>query len=273
MTAFTLQYATEINNGPLYKVKAEHLVGNFNALKSDIDDRLSTLIGGVETVESTVTFTQPISGIDGSDPSHLVTFGRLTSALTNSSLGYRPKHIAGRYYPAEHTNSIAAGSAGQGIGTATSTVTVPFYVGMTASFDRIGVYCSASTAASTVRLGIYSSAATGKPGVLLVDGGTVATTSTGIKEATISQSLDPGWYWLAVRVNSTSVGLSYQNIRDFDIAKVFGVGSIPTTTLTSVVSGGAYEDTANFPASYTASPTLVPASPTTAVPAVFLRAS
>jgi hypothetical protein len=68
------------------------------------------------------------------------------------------------------------------------------------SIDRIGIeVTSAGTAATSIcRLGIWADSG-GAPGTLVLDAGTVATDSTGLKEITISQSLTVGTlYWLGV---------------------------------------------------------------------------
>lgn len=56
MSEFALQHPTEIQNGAAYKVKAQHLTDNFNALKSDIDDRLSLTDTDPQTVAGAVEF-------------------------------------------------------------------------------------------------------------------------------------------------------------------------------------------------------------------------
>jgi hypothetical protein len=77
---------------------------------------------------------------------------------------------------------------------------IPFVAPATTTIDRIGIeVTSAGTAAASVhRLGIWADSSN-VPGTLLVDAGTVATDSTGFKEATISQSVTVGTqYWLGV---------------------------------------------------------------------------
>jgi hypothetical protein len=69
-----------------------------------------------------------------------------------------------------------------------------------AGYTVTGLAIRATTqggAGSVCRLGIYNDAA-GVPSTLLVDAGTVDTSTTGAKEATISQLISTsGWYWLA----------------------------------------------------------------------------
>lgn len=76
----------------------------------------------------------------------------------------------------------------------------PFHVPVRRAFDRIGInVVTAATAGSggVLRMGIYADGG-GIPGALVVDGGTVSSESTGAKEVTISVTLEPGTYWIAV---------------------------------------------------------------------------
>jgi hypothetical protein len=76
----------------------------------------------------------------------------------------------------------------------------PLMAPASTSIDRIGIeVTSAGTASVSVcRLGIWANSG-GAPGTLLLDAGTVATDSTGLKEITISQALTLGTlYWLGV---------------------------------------------------------------------------
>lgn len=56
MAEWSIQHGSEIVNGAAYKVKAEHLIDNFDGLKSDIDDRLSMTTASTQTVTSAVTW-------------------------------------------------------------------------------------------------------------------------------------------------------------------------------------------------------------------------
>lgn len=73
---------------------------------------------------------------------------------------------------------------------------IPYFVPVRRAFDRIGINVLTAGTSNAVRLGIYANAG-GTPGVLLLDAGTVSSTTTGLKEATISLTLDPGWYWMS----------------------------------------------------------------------------
>lgn len=95
----------------------------------------------------------------------------------------------------------------------------PFWVPVRRTFDRVGLNVNtAATAASgsVLRLGIYANSG-GNPGSLILDAGTpVSTETTGAKEFTISQTLDPGLYWTAALVTVATCTLTaYTQITPF----------------------------------------------------------
>lgn len=70
------------------------------------------------------------------------------------------------------------------------------------SIDKLGLVVTTAVAASTIRLGIYAEAGVsvgfGYPGALIVDAGTVDTSTTGLKTAAFTKiTLPPGAYYLA----------------------------------------------------------------------------
>jgi hypothetical protein len=61
MTLYSLQHATEIIDGAAYTIHANHLIDNFNALSSDINDRLSTTTANTQVVSGPVTFNGAVT--------------------------------------------------------------------------------------------------------------------------------------------------------------------------------------------------------------------
>lgn len=110
---------------------------------------------------------------------------------------------------------------------------------------RIGV-TSGGTSGSVHRLGIYDTAADGTPGSLILDAGTVATTTTGDKEITgLSAQLTPGLYWLtAVQQGAPSTPATIRTLTESD----YGPSSAASNA-----AGGWYEAgaTGALPATYT----------------------
>ena len=85
----------------------------------------------------------------------------------------------------------------------------PIWIGRTVTVDRIAVRSIATSSVvgtANGRLAIFSDT-NGKPGALKIDaGGFTYTSATGTANhiITISQSLDAGWYWLAVSTSETT---------------------------------------------------------------------
>lgn len=121
----------------------------------------------------------------------------LRSSITSAAV----KPITGRYYVG-HDQSLAAGKAV----TSPETVFIPITFPIDVTADRISLFVSTAVALSTVRLGIYSSRTDGLPGLLLLDAGTIDSSSTGLKEIVISQVLKGGYtYWLALNGSTSGI--------------------------------------------------------------------
>lgn len=106
----------------------------------------------------------------------------------------------GRVFSANYVVSPSTGTASSStLTTDYVTYCVPIYFGADVTLDMIGIQVGTAVTTSAVRLGIYSPGADGKPATRLLDAGTVATTSTGVKTITISLALKAGIYWLAAK--------------------------------------------------------------------------
>lgn len=123
-------------------------------------------------------------------------------SLGPSSLAAPPvKPIVGRWY----TGTVSNLAAGKGV-TTTDHVFHPIVFGHGVTLDRLGMFITATVAASTVRLGVCASAADGLPGVRVVDGGTVDSSTSGEKTVTVSTALSAGAvYWLVFSGSTTGI--------------------------------------------------------------------
>lgn len=63
---------------------------------------------------------------------------------------------------------------------------------------------TAAGAGDNARLGLYDSNANGEPNNLLIDGGEVDISTTGVKEVTINQSVNPGIYFIACNLENSA---------------------------------------------------------------------
>ena len=97
---------------------------------------------------------------------------------------------AGQYFRSTGNQTAVAA-------TASRLCYLPVEFGAPLTIDRLGVSITTAGAGSTVRLGIYASAANGYPGALLLDAGTIDSSTTGLKEITMSLAVRAGRYWLA----------------------------------------------------------------------------
>lgn len=88
---------------------------------------------------------------------------------------------------------------------ATDVIAVPIVIGESMTLDRISARVVAG-GASTTRLGLYAHSTTAfAPGALLVNGGTISTTTGNTtREVTISQAVTPGVYWIAILCSTTT---------------------------------------------------------------------
>jgi hypothetical protein len=167
--------------------------------------------------------------------------------------------VAGLYmtspYGTQSTSSLVTGR----------TFVTPLPLWKRATFDRIS--CRLNTAAGTTgtaRLGIYDSDASGYPSDLILDAGTVSLLgAAGNREITISQTLDPGLYWLALQPEWTGSTPVVVGIGNLGVTQ-----GIRTATLTSYGNGFSWANTGALLATATAYPTSAvdPISPL-----VFLR--
>jgi len=108
-----------------------------------------------------------------------------------------PTMISGAWYKTQTPVNTTA--------TATSTITdrlhyTAFYVGTTTSFQKIGATWTSVTVAGNAIFGIYNDT-NGLPSTKIYDSGRVTVPVNAspafITPATFSQTLTPGWYWLA----------------------------------------------------------------------------
>jgi hypothetical protein len=83
---------------------------------------------------------------------------------------------------------------------------MPFIVARTTKFDLISAEVTTLGSASNLRLGIYADTGNCYPGALIFDSGNISAASTGIKDSTITASLqvfNPGLYWLTYENSAT----------------------------------------------------------------------
>ena len=116
----------------------------------------------------------------------------------------------------------------------------PILIPRTMTFDRIGINVnSAGGGGEKARLGVYAARREADglhPGRLILDAGQISVDGTGDKEATISLTLTPGYYFLAF-VDSSTANYTYPNIQAAGIP-ISVIGHRTSLNDTSVILGG-----------------------------------
>jgi hypothetical protein len=105
---------------------------------------------------------------------------------------WQVKYRSGNWYEAKYKSSIASTTITQ-----YRAYLWPLFISESITIDRIGVECTTATASTTWRIGIYNSDSNGLPSTVLLDAGTVDTSTTGLKTITVSQTLSAGLYFVA----------------------------------------------------------------------------
>lgn len=122
----------------------------------------------------------------------------IPAAEATEVVGYGDRFTTGKWYGPMGASSFATVSnTGNSIG---RLFAAGIIVAREQAFDRLGFWQGSDVASSVARMGIYEDDGDGQPGALVVDAGTV-TTASGAgtwKTVTISQTLSPGRYWLAL---------------------------------------------------------------------------
>lgn len=137
-----------------------------------------------------------------------------------------------------------------------------------ATYTRIGINMTSGGGAGTVaRLGIYEVNSSGSPGLEVLDAGTVDTSTTGLKEITISETLTAGRYFLACWVEATTSVTAHSVYGGDPLAGLEAVNSIILPVVRRAYSG---VDTGGLPA-IGASDSFVAETSVSAFPGIFLR--
>ena len=128
-----------------------------------------------------------------------------------------------RYYDFTH-GLKNAGSTTTTAGSSNDLKATPIFIPNDVTADRIGVDVTTSAASSNIRLGIYNDS-NGRPDTLLLDAGSVATTSTGLKEITISQALSKNtWYWLVYNKDTAGATVALRALSSAGLSSGGGFG-------------------------------------------------
>ena len=158
-----------------------------------------------------------------------------------------PGYIANRYYTGVYNVSTSTLTT-----SANRLYFVPFEIRSRETWTEIGIEVT-TAAAGNARLGIYRiDMSTGEAGDLVLDAGTVDTSTTGLKPITISQSLDIGFYALVAIFDATPTvrrGNSYHpwwigsfspSVAGLTSYKSVTYGTLPSSAAGSIIYTGGF---------------------------------
>ena len=105
---------------------------------------------------------------------------------------WRVKYLSANWYDAKNGATISSSAY-----TLNRLYLYPLFIQESITIDRLGVECTVANASTTWRVGIYNADSNGVPTTVLLDAGTVDTSTTGLKTITVSQTLNTGLYYIA----------------------------------------------------------------------------
>ena len=136
---------------------------------------------------------------------------------------------------------------------------VPLPIGNTPTLNLIGCEATTGGASGTARLGIYNSDQYGFPSTLLLDAGTVDTSTSGVKNITISQAIpSAGLYFLGIHIRTGTV--TYRTTGASAI-HTLGVSLATHRTIGLVAFYEDWTTSGNLPATATPSTTIGDSNP------------
>lgn len=138
--------------------------------------------------------------------------------------------ISGVYYDNAY---LGAGSATLAASSGLLAV-VPFMTPVDMTIDRFSIVVTTLASGGTADLHIYDCLDNGWPGTKLLSTAALSTTTTGIKEATVSFTFEAGkTYWLGIRASAAvSIrGVPLTSAKQFGIIATDGAGTTYATAL------------------------------------------
>lgn len=146
-------------------------------------------------VEGMLIFNSTTDQLEEYDGGTWEAVGQVILTTHTADLDAHTKNMFEELLIGAHYCSVI-GPSTAGALTANNLYAIPLLVSRDMTVDRIGIEVAiAGTAGCVIRLGLYEDDDAYYPGALLLDAGTVAGDTTGVKLITIDQALTKGRYW------------------------------------------------------------------------------
>lgn len=137
-------------------------------------------------------------------------------------------YITGRMFNAGATGTVALA--------ANTLYAMPLVMDGAASWTKISINVTSTGTAANCRLGVFTADTNGAPSTLLFDGGVANVTGTGTKDVTISQTINPGFYYGVVVCDGTVTVTSGTPGINQDVSYTEAVGATVFGTLDTQIS-------------------------------------
>jgi hypothetical protein len=173
-----------------------------------LDISNGTFDGIIETKDATtITATALSSFIESRRPNGVADTGFNHRNLLLSDGAYtfapglaRPGFASGRYYGGLKTNSLATFALSANVLYCSAQ---PLYIGKRQAFTGIGIWPTVAGRTVNARFGIYKADGTGRiPSTLVLNAGAMVLTAAAQIDVATTQTLEQGWYWLAMVVDA-----------------------------------------------------------------------
>lgn len=171
-------------------------------------------------------------GTGSSTPS---TVGQVLMVTGSGATAYRRQNVWGIANRSGDYSVVIPGALNTSTTVTASSLRVCPFWSFGGTIDRIAINVTgAGTSGATYRIGIYlpDSGNPFLPGSLLLDAGTVAVDSTGFKEATVSQALDIGLYWIGGATQGSAADAAITRVYHEGWGNSLGIsqGTSPSST-------------------------------------------
>ena len=196
----TLPAAATAGNGTIYKITRTDVVLSTNVITIDANGS-ETISGMLTWILMPGEFIQLVS--DGSNW-HVHNY----SNPAQVGYFYRKGSSDNRRYPAGWHSSLGTPGTSTTSPITNELYAVPFLVAKPTKFDTISFNITTSQASQNARAGLYYDNGNMYPGALIFDTGNISTASTGVKDTTITSSLQilqPGLYWLVFHTGASTI--------------------------------------------------------------------
>lgn len=122
---------------------------------------------------------------------------------------------------------------------------IPLIVSRGMSIDAAGVNINTAIAGSTVKIALYEDDGTGYPGDMVVDFGTIDSSTTGVKTLTLGspQAITAGLYWLLSIVSTNTLRLPASIHTGYSLPQSLWHGDVIGTNTTTYHGGYQTSDT------------------------------